>query len=553
MQKELKTAFFISFTLNHAIAAHALINSILAYNHTSDIIINYRNDCNSYIEYLKKHVCKKENFIFIGPSSLKNPNSDRWHILLDIFDNYDAIVILDADMLVLSNWDLELEISSKANVIMASRDQAQRIYDYSWKHQDNTKMFEKDILHLEYICGVPTIFPNNAKDVIIEICRILNNKNEERDDMEVVNISLIRTKWAYRMITFPTEIHTHTHLTFMSPKTRIIHRNDLTQNIITHEKDNIHGVFMTSGHVRIKGWHGKPWLRDWVKAMRDVFNKHMSNAFGFSALFEQNLTNEQNISSEIILNKLRKEGEESLCAIIGLFYAFLDCEIPWSWEYAEPGIKEFLEEYEKNKFNFNKLITIEQKKRINQKENKMTKQVDIFLRHHDQTIEVLKKHFGEKKITGFEVGTNSGLLTMMLLRNIPNLVLLQTCDPWKNYPGAQFEAGNPQEYHDVQKAEALQRLSEYFGRFQIYQMESDAAFDKFKQHKMYVDFVWIDGHHEKSQVDKDIENALKIVKQNGLIGGHDYGLVSDVTQSVKEHFSDTQINLGGDFTWWIYI
>lgn len=170
--------------------------------------------------------------------------------------------------------------------------------------------------------------------------------------------------------------------------------------------------------------------------------------------------------------------------------------------------------------------------------------------HHHQCVEVLREHFKGKKIEGIEIGTNAGDLTVTLLRDLSNLSFLDTIDPWKYFEGQQFEAGNQQDYHNRQMEAAFKRLEQYRQRVKMHRMTSDKFFKLFPN--IEVDFVWIDGHHEYGQVKKDIQNAKNVVKDGGIVGGHDYGLVADVKKAVHEEFNENEVFKGGDFTWWIY-
>lgn len=176
-------------------------------------------------------------------------------------------------------------------------------------------------------------------------------------------------------------------------------------------------------------------------------------------------------------------------------------------------------------------------------------------RHHEQAVEVLKEVFGDKDIVGVEIGTNAGDLTKTLLRDIPNLRKLITVDPWKYFEGEQFEAGNTQEYHEQQKAAALHKIKEFGSRVKVVQETSDRAFEVILNVGVKIDFIWIDGHHTKEQVEKDIASGLEVLlkgkKTPTLIGGHDYGLVVEVSQVVDKVFINHQIQTGGDFTWWV--
>ncbi len=49
-----------------------------------------------------------------------------------------------------------------------------------------------------------------------------------------------------------------------------------------------------------------------------------------------------------------------------------------------------------------------------------------------------------------------------------------------------------------------------------------------------VDFVFIDGAHDYESVRKDTENALRIVREGGIILWHDYSISKGVTLCLNE-------------------
>ena len=67
--------------------------------------------------------------------------------------------------------------------------------------------------------------------------------------------------------------------------------------------------------------------------------------------------------------------------------------------------------------------------------------------------------------------------------------------------------------------------------------------------------ITIDPEPLYEQVKKDIENYLPLVKSGGFIGGHDYDspAYTDVKRAVDEIFKDKKINVGEDYTWWVYV
>jgi len=172
-------------------------------------------------------------------------------------------------------------------------------------------------------------------------------------------------------------------------------------------------------------------------------------------------------------------------------------------------------------------------------------------KHHSQVIAVFRDHFKDEDISGIEIGTNAGDLTKALLNELKNIVKLYTVDPWKHYKGAEFEAGHPQTYHDEQITAAKNKLYRFGSKISMNVMTSDEFFVRHPD--LRVDFCHIDGHHTYDQVKKDIINAKTVVKSNGIISGHDFGLVEHIEKAVFEEFPNKEVHSGADFTWFIYV
>lgn len=180
------------------------------------------------------------------------------------------------------------------------------------------------------------------------------------------------------------------------------------------------------------------------------------------------------------------------------------------------------------------------------------KSVPFIDHHHHQWVEILKENFFEGgNFTGVEIGTKAGDLTVTMLRDLPALVKLHTIDPWRHFENSEFEAANEQVYHDEQMAAAYHRLKQFGDRVIIHRHTSDEFFSDHPDLK--VDFVHIDGHHTYEQAKKDIQNAKRIVKPGGIIGGHDLGLVQGVDKAVYEEFENERVYAGGDFVWFVYV
>lgn len=158
-------------------------------------------------------------------------------------------------------------------------------------------------------------------------------------------------------------------------------------------------------------------------------------------------------------------------------------------------------------------------------------------------------HFGkDTELVGVEIGVMTACGSVALLDRLPNLTLY-CIDPWRSFPGAPFEAGREQEQHDLNHDHAMNRLAQYGKRAVVVRMTSDGAVNYVPD---TVDFVHIDGHHTEEQAFKDIINYFPKVRHNGVISGHDYIQVPDVTLAVNKVFPVEHIKIGEDFTWWVY-
>ena len=139
------------------------------------------------------------------------------------------------------------------------------------------------------------------------------------------------------------------------------------------------------------------------------------------------------------------------------------------------------------------------------------------------------------RVKGMEIGTQRGLTLYYLLEQVPNLEMV-AIDPEPLWP------------------EFMQNTEPYRNRIKLIQLYSDQAARIWESGEF--DFVWIDGDHSYEQVKRDIKNYLPFVKKGGFIGGHDFGpTVSGcgVIMAVNEVFGHKNIELGSDYTWWIYV
>ena len=161
-------------------------------------------------------------------------------------------------------------------------------------------------------------------------------------------------------------------------------------------------------------------------------------------------------------------------------------------------------------------------------------------------------YFGlEKPLVGIEIGVGAGDGSLTAMHLMPNLSMY-CIDPWIHVDGQPFElGGHDQARHDNAYKCAVERLGNFGTRATIIKKKSDDAINDVPDE---VDFIFIDGHHEYSQVVKDINNYAPKVRSGGIIAGHDYLQVYDVTRAVYEFFMNKEaVHFGEDFTWWVYV
>ena len=137
---------------------------------------------------------------------------------------------------------------------------------------------------------------------------------------------------------------------------------------------------------------------------------------------------------------------------------------------------------------------------------------------------------------GAEIGTDLGLFAETLCQSNPEMKLY-CIDPWRaydKYEDMKDQVRLNQNYFETQK-----RLAPY--NCEILRESSTGALKHFPQRSL--DFVYIDGNHAYEYVLEDLNGWSKVVKEGGIISGHDYRSdVSshgkwDVTKAVKEYMA----------------
>jgi hypothetical protein len=158
-----------------------------------------------------------------------------------------------------------------------------------------------------------------------------------------------------------------------------------------------------------------------------------------------------------------------------------------------------------------------------------------------------KKYFKESPaLIGVEIGVDKADNSLSILEEL-TLEKLYLIDPYPPY-----EDDNRPRSLDVHIAK--NKVKEYQNKIVWLIKGSDCASQEFA--KETLDFVYIDGGHNYENVKNDIKLYYPLIKNNGLIGGHDYTPLFefDVIRAVKEFAEQSGLELHTDFPdWWFIV
>jgi predicted O-methyltransferase YrrM len=141
----------------------------------------------------------------------------------------------------------------------------------------------------------------------------------------------------------------------------------------------------------------------------------------------------------------------------------------------------------------------------------------VRLRFKRNNLGYIFKELGYK--VGAEIGVYTGHYSEVLCRAHPGMKLY-CIDPWEVY-----ESGVKEVYSQNQEAltnfyeETKKRLAPY--NCEIIRKPSMEAVKDFKPNSL--DFVYIDANHDFKHVTEDLDAWANIVRDGGIVAGHDYG------------------------------
>jgi hypothetical protein len=123
----------------------------------------------------------------------------------------------------------------------------------------------------------------------------------------------------------------------------------------------------------------------------------------------------------------------------------------------------------------------------------------------------MKEYFKTSQLVGAEIGVFKGDNALNILQEL-QIKKLFLIDPYLPYM-----EGDTQVFPEEAET-ARQKLSQYNQAVFIKKMSADAVKDISEP----LDFVYIDGNHDYEHVKLDIKLYYPLVKQAGVVGGHDY-------------------------------
>ena len=166
---------------------------------------------------------------------------------------------------------------------------------------------------------------------------------------------------------------------------------------------------------------------------------------------------------------------------------------------------------------------------------KLMQTVNIIGRHGNTMLGLLDlvEHIKDRVNTMVEIGSFRGESTSLFARTINKVYAI---DPFTWCSGtAETDFDNlTKDFTNITKIKKYSNDPEVLNQFE----------DK------SLDFVYIDGDHSYNAVMNDIKNWIPKIKDNGLIGGHDYhtGLL-DVVNAVNNSFNTNNGKLFKDSSW----
>ncbi len=149
---------------------------------------------------------------------------------------------------------------------------------------------------------------------------------------------------------------------------------------------------------------------------------------------------------------------------------------------------------------------------------------------------------GGQGLVGIEIGVAGGehALSLLTTLKIKKLYLIDPYEMYESYREGLAHYGLDQKSLTEHESAAKKLLAPYSKKLIWIKKLSSEAINEIMER---VDFVYIDGNHQEEFVIEDIKNYFPLIREGGVIGGHDFyngfqrehdGVVDSVTSFVSE-------------------
>jgi predicted O-methyltransferase YrrM len=151
-------------------------------------------------------------------------------------------------------------------------------------------------------------------------------------------------------------------------------------------------------------------------------------------------------------------------------------------------------------------------------------------------------------LVGVEIGVDKGLNALSILSCLP-MKHLYLIDPYTPY----MQEGKLVESGEETFRTAQQNLK-MFSNYVFLRQSSGTAWREIKES---LDFVYLDGNHQYEAVKQDLANYYPLVKDGGMVGGHDYDDCDPhprgVVRAVQEFARENKLEVNHTFPdFWLF-
>lgn len=142
-----------------------------------------------------------------------------------------------------------------------------------------------------------------------------------------------------------------------------------------------------------------------------------------------------------------------------------------------------------------------------------------------------------------EIGTFDGGTTVNLAANIAEGGAVTTVDLPPDWDGRLQLDVRPELRNVTSRSSVGAQLRDTPEESRVTQVFGDSATLDWERLGGPFDLVFIDGCHAYEYVVSDTENALRHLREGGVVVWHDYGMMDDVSRAVDEHASDVGVSM----------